>query len=365
MIALYSANTFQHLFKLRLDILKKLKNDGNMVYTIAENDKYRCKIEELGIKTIAVKVNSKNKNVFQDFLLILKYVKIFNRIKPDIIFNSTIKPNIYGSMASNFLKIKTINNVSGLGTSFLKSKMLEYLVINLYKISQRNVFKIFFQNQTDFEFFLKNKICDENQAELIPGSGINTRKFKRNTVFRPNEFKKFLFVGRLINEKGVNELLSAAEKFLVNNNGHFTFVGDYDSQNPSSVNIKEFKNRINSFKNIEYLGYKEDIKNLIQESDCLILPSYREGLSNVILEALSMEIPVLASNVPGCNDLIIDEFNGLLFEPRNFEDLFHKISKFSELSDSKIINMGINGRKFVVDKYDLDILFKHYESVLQ
>ena len=106
MIVLYSANTFQHLFKLRLDILKKLKNDGKMVYAIAENDKYRSKIEELGIKTIAVKVNPKNKNVFQDFLLILKYVKIFNKIKPDIIFNSTIKPNIYGSMASNFLTKK-------------------------------------------------------------------------------------------------------------------------------------------------------------------------------------------------------------------------------------------------------------------
>lgn len=362
---IFSANSYVHLYKLRLEVIKRLISEGHEIIAVGANDEYKEKIENEGIKCLSINISPNSTNVFSDLKLLTNYITLYRKIKPDIIFNSTIKPNIYGSMASNFLKIKTINNVSGLGTSFLKSKMLEYLVINLYKISQRYVFKIFFQNQTDFEFFLKNKICDENQAELIPGSGINTRKFKRNTVFRPNEFKKFLFVGRLINEKGVNELLSAAEKFLVNNNGHFTFVGDYDSQNPSSVNIKEFKNRINSFKNIEYLGYKEDIKNLIQESDCLILPSYREGLSNVILEALSMEIPVLASNVPGCNDLIIDEFNGLLFEPRNFEDLFHKISKFSELSDSKIINMGINGRKFVVDKYDLDILFTHYESVLR
>ena len=139
--------------------------------------------------------------------------------------------------------------------------------------------------------------------------------FARKTKFSPNEKLNFIFIGRILKEKGIVELIKAFNRFEKNSLAKLTIIGNYDPENPSSVNINKLTGKIGSVQSIHYLGPKENIIDYLENSDCLILPSYREGLSNVLLEAMSMKLPVLASNVPGCKELIVNN-NGLLFQPK-------------------------------------------------
>lgn len=361
MIILFSANSFEHLYKLRIKILKNFQKQGFEVYAVAKDDEFKTKITELGIKVITININPHSKNFLKDIGLLVCYYKIFKKIKPDILYNSTIKPNIYGSMVSGLLKIKTINNISGLGTGFLKSKLLKRLIIILYRFSNKNVYKIYFQNKEDMIFFEKEKISKKNQSTLIPGSGVDTNFFKRKTEFSPNKKTNFIFIGRILKEKGILELISAFNKFQKNNPSKLTIIGSYDPENPSSVNIKKFIDDVDLDQSIKYLGVKKNIIDYLENSDCLILPSYREGLSNVLLEAMSMKLPVLASNVPGCKDLIINN-NGFLFEPKSVESIYNALKKFASLSKREIIDMGKNGRELVEKKYDVRLLLKIYQN---
>ena len=361
MIILFSANSFEHLYKLRIKILENFKKQGFKVYAVAKDDEFKTKITELGIKVITININPHSKNFLKDISLLVSYYKIFKKIKPDILYNSTIKPNIYGSMISGLLKIKTINNISGLGTGFLKSKILKRLIIILYRFSNKNVHRIYFQNNEDMIFFEQEKISKKNQSTLIPGSGVDTNFFKRKTKFSPNKKTNFIFIGRILKEKGILELISAFNKFQKNYPSKLTIIGSYDPANPSSVNIKEFIDDVDLDQSIHYLGVKKNIIDYLENSDCLILPSYREGLSNVLLEAMSMKLPVLASNVPGCKDLVINN-NGFLFEPKSEESIYNALKKFASLSKREIIDMGENGRELVEKKYDFRLLLKIYQK---
>lgn len=361
MVIIFSANSFEHLYKLRINILKNFKNQSFDVYAIAKRDKFQKKIAELGVKTIPINMNPNSINFLGDMGLLVNYYRIFKKINPDVLYNSTIKPNIYGSLISGLLKIKTINNISGLGTGFLKSKTLKKLIIILYRFSSKKVFKIYFQNKDDMIFFEKKKISKKNQSTLIPGSGIDTNLFKRKTEFIPNEKLNFIYIGRILKEKGILELINAFKKFQENHSATLTIIGKYDPSNPSSINIKQLLESNNLCRSVKYLGYQENISNFLENSDCLILPSYREGLSNVILEAMSMKIPVLTSNVPGCKDLIINN-NGLLFKPKSERSIYNALKQFSSLSKREIINMGQNGRELVEKKYGIDLLLKIYNN---
>lgn len=361
MVIIFSANSFEHLYKLRINILKNFKNQGFEIHAIAKKDRFQDKITALGIKTESININPNSKNFLGDISLLFNYYRIFKKIKPDILYNSTIKPNIYGSMISGLLNIRTINNISGLGTGFLKSKTLKKLIIILYRFSSKRVYKIYFQNKDDMIFFEKERISKKNQSTLIPGSGVDLNFFKRKTKFTPNEKINFIFIGRILKEKGILELINAFKKFQETHTSKLTIIGSYDPNNRSSVNIEQLINNIDLAESIHYLGVKENIIDNLENSDCLILPSYREGLSNVMLEAMSMKLPVLASNVPGCKDLIVNN-NGLLFEPKSEKSIYNALKKFSALSKSEIIKMGENGRKFVEEKYDIRLLLKIYQK---
>jgi len=360
MKVIFSANSFQHLYQLRLNIILHYKNKNYEVFLIAGDDDYRLKFEDLNVITKVVKIQPNGTSIFADTFLMYQYYLLFRNIRPNIIFNSTIKPNIFGGIVSRYLKIKAINNISGLGTTFLKSFLMKQFIIFLYRISHKNIFKVYFQNQSDLDLFKHLKIINQNQCRLIPGSGIDVKKFKRNNNYTPKKEIKYLFVGRLLKEKGLNELMLAIKNHLYNYNDTLKIAGHHDKKNPSSIDYEHFITECNN-SSIKYMGYVENIRILMEEVDCLILPSYREGLSNVILEALSMEVPVLASNVPGCKELIEDGLNGYLFEPKNVESINACLEKFSNLSVEKKIKMGYEGREFVKNNYSIEKLINLYE----
>tara|TARA_Y100001980_G_C14538926_1_gene316245 strand:+ start:896 stop:2002 length:1107 start_codon:yes stop_codon:yes gene_type:complete len=362
---IFSANSYVHLYKLRLEVIKRLISEGHEIIAVSGNDKYKKKIEDEGIKCLSINISPNSTNVISDFKLLIDYITTYRKIKPDIIFHSTIKPNIYGSIASRILKIKTVNNISGLGTIFFKNNFTQKIVKFLYRISQKKVEKILFQNNEDLEFFLINNFCKKNQVLRIPGSGVNTSFYKKSKNIKSKNLFSFAYIGRPVREKGVIEYIDSAKLFSNSFTGvEFKILGGFDERNSSEVTKNQLLKKIEGYSTIKIEGYQEDIREIYNRIDCLVLPSYREGLSNVIMEACSMEIPVIASNVPGCNELITNDQNGFLFEEKNVQSTFNAMTKIYNLSEKRRLQMGYNGRKKMINNYDIEIIKKIYHNII-
>lgn len=365
MIVIYSANSFQHLYKLRKEILIYLKNKGYKIHAVGGSDRFKAKVQKLGIKTHSINIKPNKKSVFNDIFLLIQLLKIYSQIKPDIIFHSTIKPNIYGSIASRILKIKTVNNISGLGTIFFKKNFSQKIVKFLYKISQKKVGKILFQNNEDLEFFLINNFCKKDQAVRIPGSGVNTSFYRKSKNIKSKNLFSFAYIGRPVREKGIIEYIDSAKLFSNSfTEVEFKIFGEFDKRNSSEVTKNQLLKKIEGYSTIKIERYQEDIREIYNRIDCLVLPSYREGLSNVIMEACSMEIPVIASNVPGCKELITNDENGFLFKEKNVQSTFDAMTKIYNLSEERRLQMGYNGRKKMITNYDIEIVKKIYNDII-
>ena len=365
---IFSANSYVHLYKLRLEVIKRLISEGHEIIAVGANDEYKEKIENEGIKCLSINISPNSTNVFSDLKLLINYITIYRKIKPDTIFHSTIKPNIYGSIASRILKIKTVNNISGLGTVFFKENIIKSLVIKLYQFSQKKVFRIFFQNKYDMELFKQMKICSYGQARKIPGSGINIDKFhsKKFTKFKRNNNFEFTYIGRLVKEKGIYEFIDAAKLIIKKyQNVDFKIIGDFDKNNNSSISNAVLEKVVNENNNLIHTSYVDDVRQSIVNSDCIVLPSWREGLSNILLESCSLETPVITCNTPGCKDVVIHQYNGLLCSPKNALDLSMKMEEMIKLPNNKRTKLGKNGRERVGKNFSIDKVFDNYKDVLK
>lgn len=361
---IFSSNISWSIYNFRTPLLKSLQRDGHIIYTVSSKDKYSDKLKNEGFVFNEVKLNNNSKNPVKDIKLIYQYYKIYKKIKPDVICHNAIKPNIYGTIAAAFLHIPVINNISGLGTLFIKESFSTKIAKKLYKYSQKKASKVFFQNNDDLDLFIKNKLVDSNKCLLIPGSGVDTNKFKP-VIRSANKFFNFLFVGRLISDKGIIEFIEGARiikkkyKDVV-----FNILGPLYITNETSISAKDLdeweKEGI-----IKYLGQTDEVAKEMAKSDCVVLPSYREGMSKVLIEASSMGIPIVTANVPGCKDIVIDNDTGFLAEVKNSKDLAAKMEKMILLSNEERNNMGLKARKLVLDVFDEKIIIKHYKDAIQ
>ena len=210
---LINVNSSWNVFNFRLGLIKFLQSEGYEVIALAPKDEYVNYLESAGVKCFNISLNQKGVNPITDFILFLKYLRMFNKIKPNLILSYTIKPNIYGNFAASILKIPTINNISGLGTLFIKTNFISSIGKILYKLSLKSSKHVFFQNNTDLKLFIKSRLIKSYNCSVIPGSGVKTSVFKQNK--KTNKGEKFLFVGRLIGDKGVFEYLESARQVLI------------------------------------------------------------------------------------------------------------------------------------------------------
>tara|TARA_Y100000590_G_scaffold215109_1_gene243808 strand:+ start:312 stop:1415 length:1104 start_codon:yes stop_codon:yes gene_type:complete len=361
-----STNNCWNAYNFRKELILELLKKNNEVYILSKKDNYTDKIIQLGCKFYEIKIENHNFSIIDNIKSILSYFYAFKKIRPDIYLGFTIKPNIYGSLVGYFFKFKKVNTVTGLGTSFLYSNMfIKFFVIFLYKISFYKSHKIVFHNKDDENLFLKNKIINIEQSSVVPGSGINFNDYPKLT-FKKSKNKTFifLFVGRIIKDKGIYELVEASKKFKKKySNYKIKIVGEIDMNNRSSLSLKKIKDW-DKEKLIEYIGYKKNIKNLILESDCAVLPSYREGSSRFLLEAAALEKPIICSNVPGCNNIVKDGFNGYLFNHKDINSIFNAMMKIYELSFESKKQFGINGREYVKKNFDVNIVINEYLNII-
>lgn len=349
------SNHFITLYNFRKELIKRLNDEGHEVYISMPKSEDNKFFIDMGCKIIETPVDRRGINPARDLSLIITYIRIMKEVKPDIVFSYTIKPNIYGSIASNITKNKHINNITGTGGTFLKRSFVSEVAKLLYKISVKKSYKVFFQNSGDKDLFVKNKMVNENYA-MLPGSGVNLEQFQVSGLPSDEEMN-FIFMGRVMELKGIEQYLETAKVVKEEYpNTNFYIAGFIEEDRYKSI-IDEY----NSKKIINFIGFQKDIKSWIEKCHCTILPSHGgEGVPNVLLESAAMGRVCIASSINGSKDVIDDGRTGYLFETGNAEDLIDKVKKFLDLNFEDKCKMGIAGRTKVESEFDRKIVIDKY-----
>lgn len=356
-------NTSWNIWNFRMNFIQSLLKEGYEVHTIAPEDSYTPLIQKAGCIHHKVKMDSRGANPLKDSALIFELHGIYRKVKPDVVLHYTIKPNVYGTIAAALLGIPVINNVCGLGTVFLKDNLVSAIAIMLYRLSFRFATKVFFQNPDDQKLFLDRKLVPANAVDTVPGSGIDLTKFTP-TSFRRNEKFTFLLISRLITDKGVLEYVEAVKKLRSEGvDAHFQVLGAMDPLHKRGIKVDLIAEWINTGI-IEYLGTTNDVRSFIQNADCVVLPSYREGTPRTLLEAASSCKPIIATDVPGCNNVVTHDYNGFLCKLKDADDLAAKMKAMATLPEEKLKEFGTNGRTKMEAEYDESLVINKYLAVL-
>lgn len=366
-----SANTAFNLYNFRLGLIKALQNAGYKVFAIAPYDEYADKLIAEDIPFIEVKqLARKGTNPFQDFLLMNEYRKIFKKNKIDIVLQYTIKPNIYGTLAAVFTNTKTICTVTGLGYTFLNDSLSNKIAHRLYKLSFGKANIVLFQNADDLQLFLEKGLVQKDKAGVVNGSGIDTDyfypEFCKDKI--NNEQQKqtaFLMVARLLKDKGVYEYITAATKILSENkNAVFHLLGALDDGNPAAIKKQELEDWINSGI-IIYHPHTHDIRSYYCDADCVVLPSYREGMPRVLLEAMAMGKPCITTDAPGCKDAVVEDNTGFICNTADSVSLASCMRNFINLNIEYKNQLGINARKRAINEYSITHIVKFYFDLIK
>jgi len=345
------------IYNFRRELVERLIEEGYEVHLSCPYGEKIDRLKEIGCKFIDTPIDRRTINPIADYKLIKNYKNIVKKIKPDIVLSYTIKPNVYGNYIASKYSVPVISNVTGIGTSMISHK-LKFIIKFLYRYACKKSKIVYFQNTDNRNYFYDNKLVEKSKAKLLPGSGVNLQEFIPLSKTGKDEKIKFLFIGRLMKEKGIEEFIIAADNISKNySNVIFQAVGAFEEE--------KFEEVINNNQNIQYLGKSTDVRKEIREVDCIINPTYHEGMSNVLLEGAAMGKPLLASNIPGCKEIVEDRFNGFLFEPKSALILEESIIKFIELSDEEKVIMGKNSREKVEKEFDRNIVVNEYMKKIE
>lgn len=354
MKVLVLANFGMGLYKFRKELLQELLSLGNEVTVSLPDDEYVPLLKELGCSYIESKVDRRGTNPIKDLKLLSSYFEIIKQLKPDIVLTYTIKPNIYGGLACQMTRTPYLANVTGLGTAVENPGLLQKITLNLYKTGLRKAKCVFFQNEQNCKLFIERGIV-KTMTKVIPGSGVNLTQHNFEEYPKNSSVIRFLYIGRIMRAKGMDELLEAAEQIkATHHNVEFHIVGFCEEE------YSERLNELNDKAIIYYHGQQENVHEFIKSSHATILPSHHEGTSNVLLETASTGRPILASNVPGCKETFDEGVSGLGFEVKNVDSLINTIERFIWLSHEEKATMGKYGRDKMEREYDRQIVINEY-----
>jgi glycosyltransferase involved in cell wall biosynthesis len=364
---LLSINTAWNVYNFRANLVRALIKQRYEVVAAAPPDAYSARLGELGCRYVPLPIDSKGASPLQDMQLMGRYWRLLRGERPDVFLGYTIKPNVYGSLIAHILGIPVVNNIAGLGTAFIKDTWLTRLAKALYRTALRRSHTVFFQNDDDRQFFISEKIVRRRQTRLVPGSGIDLSRFSLNENARRIEGEpfRFLLVARLLWDKGVGEYVEAAR--IVRRHApkaRFQLLGFLDVENRTAV-PRSTVNRWSTEGIVEYLGVTDDVRPVLAAADCIVLPSYREGTPRSLLEAAASGRPVIATDVPGCRQVVEDAVNGYLCNPRDSKDLAEKMLKMICLSNEERRAMGRAGRLKMEQEFDERIVITRYLEVIE
>ena len=341
------ANNDVGLYKFRKELIQELIRQGNRVVVSLPDGELVPDIRKLGVKVILTDVDRRGINPLTDLKLLIRYFRMEVTLKPDLVITYTIKPNVYGGIVSRFLHIPYAENITGLGTTFQTENFVKKLVCFLYKISSKRAKVVFFENEENKQTFIDNHLIREEQACKLNGAGVNLDEYPYTEYPDENEPIRFLFIGRVMKEKGVDELFEAARRIKKEcPDVLFDIVGPMEDEY-SSVIEKLEEDGI-----ITYYGYQKDVRPFITRCHCFVMPSWHEGMANTLLEAGAMGRPLITSRIHGCMEAVVEGKSGFLCEKQNSDSLYVIIKEFIELSNNKKKTLGLNGQKHIEKVFD-------------
>lgn len=350
------ANNDVGLYNFRKELIIELIKQGYKVYASLPNGKRVNDLCDLGCQFIETDIDRRGTNPIKDLQLFLKYIKIIKEVQPTIILTYTVKPNLYGGIASKLCRVPYICNVTGLGSGFLNGGVIQKIIKFLSTLSFKNAKRVMVQNSADMEQLIINNITKDN-ITLIPGSGVNLEEFELLPYPKDESPIEFLFIARVMKDKGIEEYLEAAKiiKQKYADSVNFNIIGSIEQEKYKSI-LKEYEEQ----GIIKYHGFQSDIKSFIKKSHCTINPSYTEGMSNVLLESAACGRPLIASNIPGCKEIIDEGSTGYIFDVKNVFILVQAIEKFINIKYESKSNMGLLGRKKVEQEFNREIIVNKY-----
>ena len=359
------ANQAWNLVNFRKGLITALIDRGFDVLAVAPADpEMERRLAELGCRFAAAPIDSAGLSPLRDLATFLAFRRIIARERPAAWLSWTIKPNVYGSLAARLAGVPALPNVSGLGTAFIRRNLLTELVKGLYRTGFARAHRVFFQNTDDRDLFVSLGMVRSGQAALLPGSGIDADHWAPESDVRPGP-NRFLMIARVVADKGVREYAEAAK--VVRGcfpQARFALMGPLDVANRTAISRDEVA-RWQADGAIEYMPPSDDVRAAVNDADWVVLPSYREGLSRVLLEAAAMARPIVTTNVPGCRDVVTDGVNGFLCEARDAASLAAALERAAACDDAQWRAMGQAGRARVQSDFSQERVTGLYLEALE
>lgn len=347
-------NNISGLYSFRKEVMKAIIDNGYVVYISEPDDDESVKyFEGIGCYIIKTDFNRRGMNPVSDLKLMMKYRKMIKLLKPKAVLSYTIKPNVYGGIACRLTGTPQIANVTGLGDAIENGGWLQKLSIILYKVGIGKATQVFFQNKANQNFCLSQGIADEKSI-VLPGSGVNlTHHAYQN--YAPDGVIKFLFIARLLKDKGTDEFFEMAKTVKTKYpKTEFQILGSAEG------NYQIQLNELISCGYIKFFSEASDVRPYLKNVHCTVLPSYHEGMSNVNLESAANGRPVITTDVPGCRETVDDGRTGFFVKAKNAQSLIDGVERFLALPYEQKKQMGIEARKKVEREFDRNIVIKAY-----
>ena len=332
------------LYRFRKELIQRLARDHEVVISTPFVG-HEIDIEALGCRCVKTDVDRRGMDPRRDMKLIQSYRRLLRAEKPDMVITYSIKPNIYMGMLCRMNHVPYFVNVQGLGAAF-QNKKLAVVVTFLYREALRKARAVFFENHANANEFLDRKIISQKQVVVLPGAGINLESYQYQ-AFPTSAERHFLYMGRIMREKGVEEWFDAARRLKAEYGDSIVFdmVGFFEDEYSETVA------RLQKEGVIVFHGFQTEPKPYYQRAHCVVMPSYHEGLSNVLLEAAAIGRPIVTTDIPGCREVIVDGKNGYLCEVKNAQMLYEKMKKVMDSPAEKLEAMGRFGRSYVAEHF--------------
>ncbi|QOY93614.1 glycosyltransferase family 4 protein [Massilia sp. UMI-21] len=360
-----SINTAWNIYNFRAGLIQALISAGYEVIALAPHDQYSQRLEELGCTVVDLPMDNNGTHPGRDLLLLARYYSVLRTLRPHAFLGYTVKPNVYGSLAAHALGIPVINNIAGLGATFIRDSIVTKIVRTLYKTALKRSHKVFFQNADDLALFTESGLVQQASTGLLPGSGLNLDQYVPEPIdISAQRPFKFLLVARMLKDKGIEEFAEAARLVRRQNPAvEFHLLGADGRNNPNGVPAATMA-AWEAEGIVIYHGKTDDVRPYLSASDCVVLPSYREGVPRSLLEAAAMARPVIATDVVGCRDAVEDKLTGMLCEVKSPAALAEKMLAMIALSLEERAAMGAAGRCMVEEKFDEQIVIQKYLKAL-
>ena len=340
------ANFDVGLYQFRRELIQALLQEHEVILSLPNGDLVRP-LEELGCRFCDTPVDRRGINPVTDGKLFTRYLKLLRQEKPDLVITYTIKPNIYGGMACRLLGMPYAVNITGLGTAFQKHGALRTLVTVMYKSALKKAKVIFFENRGNMQVLLDEKIVTANRCRCLNGAGVNLDHYRCAAYPDTDGPVRFLFIGRVMVEKGVDELFEAMSR--LRREGYdctLDVLGHFEEHYEAQIRQGEADGWL------RYHGQQKDVRPFIECAHCFVLPSWHEGMANTNLECAAMGRPLITSNIHGCKEAVLDGVSGLLCEAKDTDSLYEAMKAFLFSSGEERMAMGLAGRRHMEEVFD-------------